>query len=44
VFAGAGLDDEVFAIGERAFDSLGHFELAGAVLVIGMPLGESAVA
>jgi len=40
----AGLDDEVFAVGERGFDSLGHFELAGAVLVVGMPLGRRAVA
>lgn len=32
-FAGADLDDERLAIGEGGFDGLGHFELAGAVLV-----------
>ena len=31
--AGAGLDDEVAALGEGALDGLGHFKLAGAVLV-----------
>ena len=31
--AGAGLDDQVAALGERALHGLGHFELAGAVLV-----------
>ena len=31
--AGAGFDDEVAALGEGALDGLGHFELAGAVLV-----------
>ena len=31
--AGAGLDDQVAALGEGALDGLGHFELAGAVLV-----------
>ena len=31
--AGAGFDDEVAAFGERAFDGLGHFQLAGAVFV-----------
>ena len=31
--AGAGFDDQVAAFGERAFDGLGHFQLAGAVFV-----------
>ncbi len=31
--AGAGLDDQVAALGEGALDGLGHLELAGAVLV-----------
>ena len=43
-FAGAcaGLDDQVLLVGERGFDGLGHFELAGAILVVGMPLGKRA--
>ena len=39
-FAGAGFDDEVFTVGESGLDGLGHFELAGAVLVIGVPRGK----
>ncbi len=31
--AGAGLDDQMAALGEGALDGLGHLELAGAVLV-----------
>ena len=42
--AGAGFDDQVLAIRERGFDGFRHFELAGAVLVIRMPLGKRAVA
>ena len=41
--AGAGLDDEVLAFGERGLDRQGHFELAGAELEVGVPLGEGAV-
>ena len=31
--AGAGLDDEVAALGEGALDGFGHFELAGPVFI-----------
>jgi hypothetical protein len=31
-------------VGERGFDSLGHFELAGAVFVMRVPLGKRSVA
>ena len=41
--AGAGLDDQVALIGERRFHGLRHFHLAGAELVVRMPLGERAV-
>ena len=42
--AGAGFDDQMLAVGERGFDGLGHFELAGAVFVIRMPLGKRSMA
>jgi hypothetical protein len=31
--AGAGFDDQMAALGEGALDGLGHFKLAGAVLI-----------
>ena len=41
-FAGAcaGFDDQMFFIGERGFDSLRHFELAVAILVVRVPFGK----
>ncbi len=38
--ARAGFDEEVLAFRDGGFDGLRHFELTGAELVIGMPLGE----
>ena len=40
--AGAGFDDEVAPLGEGALDGLGHFQLAGAVLVGQRRAGEDA--
>ena len=42
--AGAGFDDEVALVGEGGFDGFGHFELAGAELVIRVPLRKRAAA
>ncbi len=38
--AGASLDDQVLFIGERGLDGFGHFELAVAIFVVGMPFGQ----
>src|SRR5438045_2457842 len=40
----AGLDDQMFLIGERGFDGFRHFELSGSIFVGRMPLGEHALA
>ena len=42
--AGAGFDDQMFAVGERGFHGFRHLQLAGPEFIIGMPFGERAVA
>ena len=38
--ARAGLDDQVFLVGQRAFHGFRHLQLALAVFVTGVPLGK----
>ena len=40
----AGFDDQVAFIAKRGFDGFGHFELAGAEFIVGVPLGKESFA